>query len=63
VQLKDDEIVVFSWVVYESREQRDRVIAKVMDDPRLKDLMDPANMPFDGTRMFWGGFKRLVEFP
>lgn len=63
VQLKDDEIVVFSWVVYESREHRDRVIAKVMEDPRLKDMMDPKSMPFDGSRMFWGGFARLVEFP
>ena len=63
VQLKDDEIVVFSWVVYKSREHRDGVIAKVMDDPRLKDMMDPKSMPFDGSRMFWGGFARLVEFP
>jgi len=63
VQLKDNEIVVFSWIVYESREQRDRVMAKVMEDPRLKDMMDPKTMPFDGMRMFWGGFKRLVEFP
>ena len=54
---------MFSWIVYESREQRDRVMAKVMEDPRLKDMMDPKTMRFDGMRMFWGGFKRLVEFP
>ncbi len=61
VMLKDDETVVFSWIVYDSREQRDRVNAKVMDDPRMKDMMDPKKMPFDGMRMFWGGFRSLVE--
>ncbi|MCW7539336.1 DUF1428 domain-containing protein [Aquabacterium sp. A7-Y] len=61
VQLKDDETVVFSWIVYDSREHRDSVNAKVMEDPRMKDMMDPKSMPFDGMRMFWGGFKGLVE--
>ncbi|HVE50367.1 MAG TPA: DUF1428 domain-containing protein [Casimicrobiaceae bacterium] len=61
VQLKDDETVVFAWIVYASREDRDRINAKVMEDPRLKDMMDPATMPFDGKRMFWGGFKTLLE--
>lgn len=61
VQLKDDEVVVFSWIVYESREARDTINAKVMDDPRMKDMMDPANLPFDGMRMFFGGFKSIVE--
>ena len=60
VQLKDDEIVVFSWILYNSREHRDSVNAKVMEDPRMKD-MDFKNMPFDGMRMFWGGFKTLLE--
>lgn len=60
VLLKDDEVVVFSWVVYESREQRDRVNAAFMADPRLAALMDPNNLPFDGKRMFFGGFKLLV---
>jgi uncharacterized protein YbaA (DUF1428 family) len=59
VQAKDDEIVVFSWIVYESREARDAINAKVMADPRMK--MDPAGMPFDGKRMIFGGFKTLVE--
>ena len=63
VQLKDDEVVVFSWILYASREERDRINAKVMDDPRLKDMMDPKNVPFDGMRMFWGGFKSMVELP
>ena len=61
VQLKDDETVVFSWIVYESREQRDVINAKVMEDSRLKDMMDPKTMPFDGMRMFWGGFNTLLE--
>src|SRR6266496_673805 len=61
VQLKDDEVVVFSWILYDSREHRDSVNAKVMEDPRIKDMMDPKRMPFDGMRMFWGGFKSLIE--
>jgi uncharacterized protein YbaA (DUF1428 family) len=61
VQLKDDETVVLSWILYDSREHRDSVNAKVMADPRMKDLMDPKSFPFDGMRMFWGGFKSLVE--
>ncbi len=61
VQLKDDETVVFSWILYNSREDRDRINAKVMEDPRMKDMMDPKAMPFDGMRMFWGGFKSIVE--
>jgi len=58
VKLEDGEVVVFSWAVYESREHRDRVMAAVMSDPRLK--MDPKSMPFDGMRMFWGGFNVLL---
>jgi uncharacterized protein YbaA (DUF1428 family) len=61
VQLKDDETVVFSWIVYKSREDRDRINAKVMEDPRMKEMMDPKSMPFDGKRMFWGGFKTILE--
>jgi uncharacterized protein YbaA (DUF1428 family) len=61
VQLKDDEMVIFSWIVFASREERDRINAKVMDDPRMKDMMDPKTLPFDGMRMFWGGFKTIVE--
>ena len=58
VDLKDDETVVFSWIVYPSREDRDRINAAVMSDPRLD--MDPKSMPFDGMRMFWGGFKVML---
>jgi uncharacterized protein YbaA (DUF1428 family) len=61
VKLEDNETVVFSFIVFESREQRDRVNEKVMADPRLKDMMDPARMPFDAMRMFWGGFETIVE--
>lgn len=59
VQVKDDEIVVFAWIVYESREKRDAIMAKVMADPRMK--CDMANMPFDGKRMIYGGFQPFVE--
>ena len=60
VKLKDDETVVFSWIVYKSRAQRDEVNAKVMNDPRMKD-MDPKSLPFDGKRMFFGGFEPIIE--
>jgi uncharacterized protein YbaA (DUF1428 family) len=61
VKLKADEVVVFSWITYKSRTQRDRVNKKVMADPRLKSMTDPKDMPFDGKRMIYGGFKRLVQ--
>jgi len=61
VKLKPDETVVFSWIVYSSRKQRDRINAKVMKDPRLAPMMNPKTMPFDGKRMFWGGFKTMIE--
>ena len=61
VKLKPDETVIFAWIVYKSRAQRDRINAKVMKDPRLAAMMDPKAMPFDAKRMFWGGFKVLVE--
>jgi uncharacterized protein YbaA (DUF1428 family) len=61
VKLKPDETVVFSWIVYKSRAHRDSVNAKVMKDPRLAPMMDPKSMPFDGKRMFWGGFKTMLE--
>lgn len=60
VKLKPDEVVVFSWIVYKSRAQRDKINKQVMADPRLMS-MDPKSMPFDGKRMFWGGFKPFVQ--
>jgi uncharacterized protein YbaA (DUF1428 family) len=61
VKLEPDETVVFAWILYKSRAHRDEVNAKAMSDPRLADMMDPKKMPFDGRRMFWGGFESLVE--
>jgi uncharacterized protein YbaA (DUF1428 family) len=61
VKLKRNEAVVFSWIVYPSRKVRDRCNKAVMKDPRLEDMMDPKNHPFDAKRMFWGGFKTIVE--
>jgi uncharacterized protein YbaA (DUF1428 family) len=62
VKLKKGEIVVFSYIVYKSRKQRDRIMKKIMVEPRFKKYMDPKNVPFDGKRMFWGGFKAIVEY-
>jgi uncharacterized protein YbaA (DUF1428 family) len=61
VKLRRGETVVFSWIVYKSRKDRDRVNAKVMKDPRLAPMMDVKALPFDGKRMFWGGFKEFVN--
>ena len=61
VQLKRGEAVWFSYIVYKSRRHRDRVLAKVMKDPRLAEMMGGKSMPFDGKRMFWGGFKVMVR--
>ena len=60
IKLKRGEVVVFSWIVYKSRAQRDRVNAKVMKDPRLAN-MDSKSTPFDFKRMTYGGFKVLVD--
>ena len=61
VKLKGNEAVWFSWITFKSRRHRDSVNAKVMKDPRLADMMDGKNMPFDGKRMIYGGFKVVVE--
>lgn len=58
VELKDDEVVVFAWIVFESRAHRDAVNAKVMQDPRMQ--LEPTAMPFDGKRMIYGGFDGFV---
>lgn len=57
VQKRPDESVVFSWVVWPSKESRNEGMAKVMADPRMKEL----SMPFDGQRMIFGGFELLAE--
>ena len=63
VKLKKGEVVVFSFVVYKSRKQRDRIMKKIMVEPRFKKYMDPKKMPFDGKRMFWGGFQTIIGLP
>lgn len=59
VKCKDDETVVFSWIVWPSKEVRDAGMAKVMADPRLQPETNP--MPFDGKRMIYGGFEPIVD--
>jgi uncharacterized protein YbaA (DUF1428 family) len=59
VQAKDDETVVFSWIVYKSREDRDAIVAKVMADPRLQG--DDWKSIFDGKRLIYGGFATFLE--
>ena len=61
VKLKPGETVVFSWITYKSRAQRDRVNAKVMADKRLAGMMDIKSLPFDAKRMIFGGFESLVK--
>ena len=60
VQLKDDEVIALAWVVYKNKADRDRIGKAVMEDPQLKESMDPSKMPFDGKRMFWGGFETIL---
>lgn len=55
------ETVVFSWILYKSRADRDRINRKVMKDPRLAGMMDPKSMPFDMKRMSYGGFRAIVD--
>ena len=57
VMATEDEVVVFSWIVYRDRASRDAVNAEVMADPRFKGF----DMPFDGKRMIYGGFTTLLQ--
>lgn len=57
----EGETVAFSWIVFESREHRDKVNAAVMADPRIMDMMEQGSEPFDCKRMVYGGFRKLVE--
>jgi uncharacterized protein YbaA (DUF1428 family) len=61
VKRRPGETVVFSWIVFKSRADRDRVNAKVMKDPRLVKMMEGKDVPFDGKRMIYGGFEVLVD--
>lgn len=60
VKLKKNEVVFFSYIVYKSKKHRDQVMKKVMDDPFMKNW-NPKDMPFDGMRMIFGGFKPVVS--
>lgn len=62
IKQKPGELVVFSWITYRSKAQRNRIMKQVMEDPRLADMMDPANMPFDMKRMAYGGFSTIVSY-
>ena len=59
--VKPGEVVVFSWITYKSKADKIRIMKKVMADPRLAKMMNPASMPFDMSRMAWAGFKPIVE--
>ena len=61
VQQESDETTVFAWITYESRSDRDRVNAKVMGDPRMKEMMEEAESVFDASRMIYGGFEVIVD--
>jgi uncharacterized protein YbaA (DUF1428 family) len=56
-----DETVIFAWIVYESKEDRDRINAAVMNDPRIKEMAH-CDKTFDYKRMAYGGFRAIVEF-
>lgn len=59
--VQSGETVVFSWIMFKSREHRDEVNKKVMEDPRIKEMCGSDNMPFDCSRMAYGGFNVIVE--
>ena len=59
VKCRDDETVVFSWILWPSREARNAGMEKAMTDPRLQPNVNP--MPFDGKRMIFGGFEMIVD--
>ena len=61
VKLKPDEVVVFSYIVYKNRAARDKINKKIMEDPRLNDMMAGKDMPFDGKRLIYGGFDIIVD--
>jgi uncharacterized protein YbaA (DUF1428 family) len=61
VKPKAGETVLFSFILFKSRADRDKVNAKVMSDPRMKEMMEKGPMPFDVKRMTYGGFKVIVD--
>lgn len=65
VEAKENDAVLFGWIVFESRESRDQVNKLIAEDPRMKDLVEPLTNPerliFDASRMVYGGFQPLVQ--
>lgn len=61
VKLRENEIAIFSYIVFKSRAHRDRVNARVMKDERVRGMMDTNKRLFDADRMIFGGFKTIVE--
>ena len=65
VEAKEDEAIIFGWLVFDSRETRDLANERVAEDPRMKDLMepltDPKRMVFDAKRMVYGGFQSFIQ--
>jgi len=61
VKCESNEVVVFSWIVWPSKEVRDKGNQSTMEDPRMKNW-DINNMPFDGKRMIFGGFTNIVQY-
>ena len=61
VKLRKGEVVWLSWATYKNRAHRDRVNRNAMKDPRVAEMMDPKKFPFDGKRMFFGGFKVAID--
>lgn len=60
-RVKDGEVPVFAFIIYNSREHRDEVNKKVMADPRMSEMCKPEDLPFDCTKMVYGGFKSIVN--
>lgn len=58
VKAKDGEVVLFSWTEWPDKATRDAGMKKMMEDPRMKEMVD--TMPFDGNRMIFGGFQQIV---
>ena len=61
LKLKEGEVAVFAWITYKSKAHRNKVNALVMKDTRLSEMCSADDMPFDGKRMSWAGFKTLVK--
>jgi uncharacterized protein YbaA (DUF1428 family) len=61
LKLKSDETVVFSWIVYASKAERNRVLKGVMSDPRMDTMMNMKNHPFDPKKMLMAGFNTIVD--